>query len=291
MNITQLRYFVSVAQLENMTKAARLLHLTQSSLSKNISMLEEELGMPLFDRGSRRITLNQQGRRFLEYSSMVLLELQFALDDMAVISRGSGSKIRVGLSGANRQIMDCLHDFLKACPDAQLDINCNIERLDKLDINDYDMIVYPQNIRYGKFNGYSLGEVRYLLAINKNDPLAARSSVLPEDLAHHDCIFLRQDNYVEYPYRLCIDLNIPLKAQMFTDSPDYHCRAIADNLVAGFVPESDAAAYEAEENIRLLAIDDPRFSREMMICFRRDKHLNEHSRRFRDHVINYLHLR
>ena len=73
MNITQLRYFVSVAQLENMTKAARLLHLTQSSLSKNIAMLEEELGMPLFDRGSRRIILNQQGRRFLEYSSMVLL--------------------------------------------------------------------------------------------------------------------------------------------------------------------------------------------------------------------------
>ena len=57
MNISQLRYFTTVAQLENVSKAADLLYLSQSSLSKNIAKLEEELGMPLFDRNGKKITL------------------------------------------------------------------------------------------------------------------------------------------------------------------------------------------------------------------------------------------
>ena len=291
MNFTQLRYFVSVAQLENVTKAARLLHITQSSLSKNIAMLEEELGMELFDRGSRKIVLNQQGRRFLEYSTRVLLELQLTLNDMSVIARGSGKKIKVGLCGTDSRIMGCLREFLNDNPDAELDINCNIERLDKLDINDYDMVVYPSGIRYAKLSGYSLGDMHYLLAVHKSDPLAARSSVTVEDLGRHSYIFLRQENYVEYPYSLCVDLNIPLKAQMFTDSMEYHCRAIADGLVAGFVSECDADAYRADGNICLLPIADPRFSREMMLCFKREKHLNETARLFKEHAVKYLDLR
>lgn len=87
MNIFQLRYFVSVAQLENISKAADLLHLSQSSLSKSIAKLEAELGMPLFQRSGKHIVLNEQGRRFWEFSSMVLRELEFTIDDMNLLAQ------------------------------------------------------------------------------------------------------------------------------------------------------------------------------------------------------------
>lgn len=50
MELLQLQYFLEVARLEHVTEAARSLHVTQSSLSKTIQRLEEDLGVPLFDR-------------------------------------------------------------------------------------------------------------------------------------------------------------------------------------------------------------------------------------------------
>jgi DNA-binding transcriptional LysR family regulator len=83
----QLEYFQTVARLEHMTRAAQLLSISQSALSRSISRLEEELGVPLFDRLGRSITLNRYGKLFLKRVQNMLkeydeakLELQNALD-------------------------------------------------------------------------------------------------------------------------------------------------------------------------------------------------------------------
>ena len=65
---------------------------------------------------------------------------------------------------------------------------------------------------------------------------------------------------------------------------------IANNNVVGFVLEDCTEAYEQNPNIKLLPIDDPRFAREMMLCFKRDKHLSEAGQQFKEHVIEYLGL-
>lgn len=290
MNFFQLRYFVSVAQLENISKAADLLHLSQSSLSKSIAKLETELGMQLFDRSGKKIVLTEQGRRFWEFSSLVLRELEFAIDDMNVMANGFGNKIRVGLCGANSVIMDCIQRFVLEHPQTELTVTTNIEQLERPDINDYDMLIYPEDIKYEKFQGYRLGKKRYFLAVNKNNPLAAARQAELENLGKDPFVFIAGETYIEYAYRLCVALNVPLNTQFFTDSPDYHCQMIATNNVVGFVLEDCTAAYEANENIRLLPINDPRFSREMMLCFKRDKHLTESGQAFKQHIISCLGL-
>ncbi|MBR3263413.1 MAG: LysR family transcriptional regulator, partial [Lachnospiraceae bacterium] len=55
MNLDQMHFFTVVAQMENVSKAADSLHMTQSTLSKNILRLEEELGVPLFDRHGKKL--------------------------------------------------------------------------------------------------------------------------------------------------------------------------------------------------------------------------------------------
>lgn len=64
MELLQLKYFQTVARLEHMTKAAEELHIAQPSLSKTIARLEKDLGVPLFDRQGRQITLNSFGKYF-----------------------------------------------------------------------------------------------------------------------------------------------------------------------------------------------------------------------------------
>lgn len=76
MELLQLKYFQVVARYEHMTKAANDLHISQPSLSKVIYRLEEELGVPLFDRQGRNIKLNPFGRAFLKRVGRIFIELE-----------------------------------------------------------------------------------------------------------------------------------------------------------------------------------------------------------------------
>ena len=66
MEIHQLKYFICVAKLESISKAATMLHLSQPALSKSLAKLEDELGVQLFDRLGKRLHLNDRGKLFLK---------------------------------------------------------------------------------------------------------------------------------------------------------------------------------------------------------------------------------
>lgn len=83
MDLHQLRYFVVTAEEESIVNASRKLFITQAALSRAISNLETELGVPLFDRSSNRIYLNDRGRLFLQAVNRAFTEL----DDGAKLIR------------------------------------------------------------------------------------------------------------------------------------------------------------------------------------------------------------
>ena len=288
MRIAQLRYFVTVAQLENVSQAAELLHLSQSSLSKNIATLETELGMPLFYRNGRRLTLNSAGARLLEFSTMVLRELDYVMDDMRLLSSGGEARIRIGAAGLNEKLTGCLAAFREIRPDAEFEITAGIEGLEHLDINVFDMLIYPAGLKYGKFNGYPLYEERYSLAAAARNPLTQNPSLRPKALEGQDVIFLRSGHAAEeYPFQICSALALNFRSISYADSREFHRQMIADGLCVGFVPTGCDAFYRGEGEIRLIPIQDRRFSRQMMVCFRREKTLSTFIREFRDFVLNY----
>ena len=64
MDMRVIHYFLAAAREENITKAAKRLHMTQPTLSRQLAELESELGVRLFERSSRRITLTSEGILF-----------------------------------------------------------------------------------------------------------------------------------------------------------------------------------------------------------------------------------
>ncbi|MDX3906848.1 MAG: LysR family transcriptional regulator [Pigmentiphaga sp.] len=89
MDLRQLRYFQTVAQEMNVTRAAEKLHMAQPPLSRQIRALEEELGVPLFERAGRSLRLTEAGRFLLEHS----LQLTSRLQEIIEATR------RIGLQG------------------------------------------------------------------------------------------------------------------------------------------------------------------------------------------------
>lgn len=118
MELLQLKYFQTVAKYEHMTKAAKELQIAQPSLSKTISRLEEDLGVPLFDRENRKIKLNQYGKRFLERVEKVFAELNEGKRELAELASFGENNIILAVS-ISRLLPALLQSFLKENPDVR----------------------------------------------------------------------------------------------------------------------------------------------------------------------------
>ena len=90
MTLNQLLYFQTTAKLQHFRQAATALNISQPSLSRSISTLEEELGIILFERNGRNIHLTKYGRIFLEHVDRIMSEVQTAENHMRQLAGDEG---------------------------------------------------------------------------------------------------------------------------------------------------------------------------------------------------------
>lgn len=95
MTLNQLSYFQTVARTENYRAAAEELYISQPSLSRSMDSLEKELGVMLFEKSGRGITLTKSGRLFLDYVDRILEECDIAVYKMKELST-TGGRIDIG---------------------------------------------------------------------------------------------------------------------------------------------------------------------------------------------------
>ena len=118
MEIRVLRYFLTVVREENITKAAEVLHITQPTLSRQIAQMEEEMGVRLFDRGTRKISLTNEGmllRRRAEEILELVDKTEKELTEQDETIAGTVS-IGCGDLAAVRRLPDLFRSFQERYP-------------------------------------------------------------------------------------------------------------------------------------------------------------------------------
>src|SRR6266511_1103319 len=123
MVLRHLRYFVTVAEEENVTRAAARLHVSQPPLSRQIRDLERELGVSLFDRSANGLRLTEAGQTFLAEARAVLQRADEAVDLVKAVALGKRGKVRVGHASATVEMLRrALRSFSRAHPHVAVEL-------------------------------------------------------------------------------------------------------------------------------------------------------------------------
>ena len=187
MELRTMRYFLTVAREENMTRAAELLHVTQPTLSKQLKSLENELGKKLFIRHSFRIELTEEGvllrKRAQDLVSMAdKITTEFlSLDDVL------GGEVYFGLAESYqiRHLATEIRAFKNTYPDLRYHITSgDTEQVtEKLDKGIIDFAVLAEEPSTDKYHYLTFTEADvWGVVMPKDCPLAKKQSVSVDDL-------------------------------------------------------------------------------------------------------------
>lgn len=124
MEFRQLEYFCTISELENFTRTAEVLHVSQPSVTKAIKALEAELGVKLIDRSQKRASLTEEGRVFLLHAQRIMQDAETAKKDMLRFRRDTHEILRFGLPPMVEAYLfpDFFTRFRRSFPDVTLDI-------------------------------------------------------------------------------------------------------------------------------------------------------------------------
>ena len=187
MEIRVLRYFLAVAREGTIVGAAKFLHVTQPTLSRQLQDLEEELGQQLFIRSNRTITLTPEGR-FLRKRAEEILEIVNRTEgDFSAMGENIGGSVHIG--GGESRAMRLVAETIRELRDDYPDIHYNLysgnaedvmERLDK-GILDFGILIQPVDI--SRYDSVALPIRDVWGVVMRNDaPLAEKKAVTLHDL-------------------------------------------------------------------------------------------------------------
>src|SRR6266545_799964 len=142
-DIDQLRTFIAIAETGSFTRAADVVHKTQSAVSMQMKRLEERLGRPIFARDGRASKLTEDGERLLDYARRIVklnVEALAAFSDAELTGR-----VRLGVPDdyADRYLPEIMARFSRAYPGVELTISCQptIELVELIDDNELDLAI------------------------------------------------------------------------------------------------------------------------------------------------------
>ncbi|HYG44967.1 MAG TPA: LysR family transcriptional regulator [Bordetella sp.] len=193
MELRQLRYFLAVAEELSFTRAAALLHVSQPPVSRQIMLLEAEIGTQLFERSKQYVRLTTAGQHFYDQARALVAAAHAAVVSTRRVAAGQVGKISVGLGGTAAHVFpDTLALFRRHHPEVELVLNpLNLAYHQAALIEgriDVGLVLLPMDS--DELETRQLMRMRLLAALPAGHALAARRKLSLRDLANQDFIMV-----------------------------------------------------------------------------------------------------
>ena len=221
MTLNQLRYFRVLAKTEHYSKAADALGISQPSLSRAISLLEEELNVLLFTRRGRNVVLTDAGRALLRYVEAGLDTLDAGAAAMRDYRTGAG-RVTIGsiTPVVNTYLPRMLADF-RADAASKATFNIRVDQTERLlsglKAGLYDMVFcsYKPGERDLLFT--PVVELPCVVAMRRDDPLASCTEVTPGQLAGRPMVFTDSPAYADLLHRMLEEYGVRPEVRGFSN--------------------------------------------------------------------------
>jgi len=224
MNLKQLEYFSAVAEAKSISLAARNLHVAQPPISRQLALLEDELGVCLFLRTNKGVELTEAGRSLYRQSQNLFQDMRMIVDSVRDINAGMRGLLKIGMIYSNISIaLQYLKEFRAQYPQVELYVRLGSpgDLLEDLNKGDLHLLFLRSSSERGSgLHERILGENPLeLVMIRELDPAPDQASVPLEALKGVPMCLLRSDDlwgYSNYLIKEC-------QRQGFTPNTTFRC--------------------------------------------------------------------
>jgi DNA-binding transcriptional LysR family regulator len=261
MDIKQLHYLVALAEERHFTRAAERCHVTQPTLSGRIRQLEQELGVPVVERGQRFHDLTPEGRRVLQWAQAILRDCAAMNEELTVLKGGLAGRLSLGVvPSALPMVVALTQSMRRRYPKVQFAIYSRTSDELLRDIQDFRLdagITYLDNEPVEHMTTLDLYTERYRLFVAHDHPWTNRRSVTWREAADEPLCLLTPN----MQNRRIIDQifaqtrktpTVPIE----TDSIVNLWAHIKFAGLSGILPEYFGELLGADTSIRSIALDD-----------------------------------
>ncbi|ACT01546.1 LysR family transcriptional regulator [Paenibacillus sp. JDR-2] len=287
MELLQLQYFLAVAHSEHVTEAARSLHVTQSSLSRTIHRLEEDLGVSLFDRIGRKLQLNESGRRFLRRVERALFELEQGKLELSELASPDHGTLELGVTSAS-----VLHHILRKFQIKRPNIQFHVQMLTTqemimlLERGELDYCLSSPPVERDDIECQIVFIDPILVAVPVGHRLADRSSVSLSELRDERFVGVK----VGYGTRdimeaACKSAGFIPRYVYEGDEPARLVNLVESEIGIAFIPST---ARNDRAQIKYLQVETHEVVREIALLWHKSRYITPAALEFREVVLEYF---
>ena len=288
MELTLLYYFKTVAELENITKAAETLYISQPALSKAIAKLEKSLDVTLFDRRKGRISLSAMGKVYYEYVSSAFQVLEQGERKLSELKRQSGDTVSIAAPVAG-VLPELIYDFLSTGERVQIHQYLYEEHILESELlsGKLDFALTPVTIENSEIEQIKLMEEEVFIVVSQKHPLAEQKYVRLGDFAQ-DAFLVDEASFDRKIVGvLCGLAGFEPKILLHSNEGELIDDALREGLGVALMP-ANLIYRKNMRGLRVLRSTDVVLLRLLSIAKRRDRILQANAARLYHYAIHYF---
>ncbi len=285
MELTQLKYFYTLAQNQHVTRTAEQLHIAQPSLTQSIHRLENELNVKLFKSSGRNIVLTECGKYLQRKIEPVLNALNEIPEEIQTLNGDRKKLLRINVLAASTLITDTIIGYQKKHPEVRFQIVQNTETEDA-DITIFTRDSFQPPV-ISKDNFYIFSE-EIFIAVPDTSDYAAMDHISLDELAGKGFISLAGTKGLRSICdRFCLQAGFKPNVVFESDNVSAVKNLIGASIGIGFWPQHTWETHEGS-GITLLPISNPACRRDIVVQLHHESESHKEAFRYYEYLVGFF---